>query len=137
MSDRLPTTREVVADFLGVSPETVLRRWRAGELPGYRLASSGKYLRSRNWDAITEGCAVRELRRCPRDPDLALELLIPVRSMAELHLLGDPTFGDEVAAHFLANLWLSEDCDDLPLICGEVDECVHHTHRIAAVGRES
>lgn len=35
----LLTTREV-ADWLGVAPETVLRRWRAGELPGYRLASN-------------------------------------------------------------------------------------------------
>jgi excisionase family DNA binding protein len=35
----LLTTRQV-ADWLGVSPETVLRRWRAGELPGYRLASN-------------------------------------------------------------------------------------------------
>jgi excisionase family DNA binding protein len=39
LADRLLTTREVAA-FLGVSPETVLRRWRAGELPGYRLASN-------------------------------------------------------------------------------------------------
>jgi excisionase family DNA binding protein len=37
--DRLLTTREV-ADILALSPETVLRRWRAGELPGYRLASN-------------------------------------------------------------------------------------------------
>jgi excisionase family DNA binding protein len=35
----LLTTREVAA-WLGLSPETVLRRWRAGELPGYRLASN-------------------------------------------------------------------------------------------------
>lgn len=33
------TTREVAA-FLGLSSETVLRRYRAGELPGYRLASN-------------------------------------------------------------------------------------------------
>jgi excisionase family DNA binding protein len=39
MADPLLTTREVAA-FLGVSPETVLRRWRSGELPGYRLASN-------------------------------------------------------------------------------------------------
>ena len=39
MSERLLTTREV-AEFLGLSPETVLRRYRAGELPGYRLASN-------------------------------------------------------------------------------------------------
>jgi excisionase family DNA binding protein len=37
VSDRLLTTREV-ADLLALSPEAVLRRWRVGELPGYRLA---------------------------------------------------------------------------------------------------
>ncbi len=31
MTDRLLTTREVAA-FLGLSPETVLRRWRSGDL---------------------------------------------------------------------------------------------------------
>ena len=35
----LMTTREV-ATMLGLSSATVLRRWRAGELPGYRLASN-------------------------------------------------------------------------------------------------
>jgi excisionase family DNA binding protein len=35
----LLTTRQV-ASLLGLSPATVLRRWRAGELPGYRLASN-------------------------------------------------------------------------------------------------
>ena len=35
----LLTTRDV-ATLLGLSPATVLRRWRAGELPGYRLASN-------------------------------------------------------------------------------------------------
>jgi excisionase family DNA binding protein len=36
---RLLTTREV-AEALGVSPATVLRRWRAGEIPGFRIASN-------------------------------------------------------------------------------------------------
>lgn len=35
----LLTTRQV-AQLLNVSPDTVLRRWRAGELPGYRIASN-------------------------------------------------------------------------------------------------
>ena len=35
----LLTTREVAA-WLGLSPATVLRRWRAGERPGYRLCSN-------------------------------------------------------------------------------------------------
>jgi excisionase family DNA binding protein len=39
MSGQLLTAREL-ADRLGLSPETVLRKWRAGELPGYRLASN-------------------------------------------------------------------------------------------------
>ena len=39
MNDRLLTTREV-ASYLGFSPETVLRRYRAGELAGIRLASN-------------------------------------------------------------------------------------------------
>ena len=39
MSGRLLTTRQV-AEYLGLSPETVLRRYRRGELPGIRLASN-------------------------------------------------------------------------------------------------
>ena len=37
--DRLLTTRDV-AEMLGLSPETVLRRWRNRELPGFRLATN-------------------------------------------------------------------------------------------------
>jgi len=39
LTSPLLTTRQV-ADWLGVSPATVLRRWRDGELPGFRLASN-------------------------------------------------------------------------------------------------
>lgn len=40
MTGRLLTTREL-ADYLGLSSETVLRRWRRGEIPGgIRLASN-------------------------------------------------------------------------------------------------
>ena len=39
MNDRLLTTRRV-ADYVGFSPETVLRRYRAAELVGIRLASN-------------------------------------------------------------------------------------------------
>lgn len=39
MTGRLLTTREVAAK-LGLSPASVLRRWQAGELPGFRLASN-------------------------------------------------------------------------------------------------
>jgi excisionase family DNA binding protein len=54
MTDRLLTTREVAA-FLGVSPKTVLRRWRAGELPGYRLASNVLRFRESEIEAWLEG----------------------------------------------------------------------------------
>jgi excisionase family DNA binding protein len=39
VNDRLLTTRQV-AEWLGFSPETILRRYRAGELPGIRLGSN-------------------------------------------------------------------------------------------------
>jgi excisionase family DNA binding protein len=38
-ADRLLTAREL-GEMLGLSTESVLRRWRAGELPGYRLGSN-------------------------------------------------------------------------------------------------
>jgi excisionase family DNA binding protein len=40
VTGRLLTTREL-ADYLGLSTESVLRRWRRGEIPGgIRLASN-------------------------------------------------------------------------------------------------
>jgi excisionase family DNA binding protein len=54
VTGRLLTTREV-ADLLALSPETVLRRWRAGELPGYRLASNVLRFRESEIDAWLEG----------------------------------------------------------------------------------
>ena len=39
MTDRLLTAREV-GELVGLSTETILRRWRAGEIPGFRLASN-------------------------------------------------------------------------------------------------
>lgn len=59
MNDRLLTTREVAA-FLGFSPETVLRRYRAGELPGIRLASNVLRFRQRDVDAWLDGCSRSE-----------------------------------------------------------------------------
>ena len=46
---RLLTTSEVAA-FLGLSPDAVLRRWRAGELPGFRLST--KVLRFRESEIL-------------------------------------------------------------------------------------
>jgi excisionase family DNA binding protein len=35
----LMTAREL-GEYLGLSPASVLRRWRAGEIPGFRLSSN-------------------------------------------------------------------------------------------------
>lgn len=56
MADQLLSKREV-ADFLGLSPETVLRRWRAGEIPGYRLASNVLRFRESAIEAWLEECS--------------------------------------------------------------------------------
>jgi predicted DNA-binding transcriptional regulator AlpA len=39
VSDRLLTAREL-GDYLGLSPASVLRRWRAGEIPGFVLSAN-------------------------------------------------------------------------------------------------
>ena len=39
MTERLLTAREV-GELVGLSTESVLRRWRAGEIPGFRIASN-------------------------------------------------------------------------------------------------
>jgi excisionase family DNA binding protein len=46
----LLSTREVAA-LLGLSPETVLRRFRRGEFAGYRLASNVLRFRAADVDA--------------------------------------------------------------------------------------
>ena len=53
MNDRLLTTREVAA-YLGFSPETVLRWYRAGELVGIRLASNVLRFRESAVEALLE-----------------------------------------------------------------------------------
>jgi predicted DNA-binding transcriptional regulator AlpA len=39
MTERLLTAREV-GELVGLSTESILRRWRSGEIPGFRLASN-------------------------------------------------------------------------------------------------
>lgn len=39
MTGPLLTAREV-GEYLGLSPASILRRWRAGELPGFVLSSN-------------------------------------------------------------------------------------------------
>lgn len=53
---RLLTTRQV-ADYLGLSPETVLRRYRRGELVGVRLASNVLRFREEDVEAWLERLA--------------------------------------------------------------------------------
>ena len=57
MSECLLTTRQV-AEMLGLSNEAVLRRWRAGDLPGFRLST--KVLRFRESEVL----AWLEAHRC-------------------------------------------------------------------------
>lgn len=66
--ERLLTTREV-ADLLGLSPDAVLRRWRAGELPGFRLSS--KVLRFRESEIL----AWLEARRGGPEPPRKLTIV--------------------------------------------------------------
>jgi excisionase family DNA binding protein len=54
VSDRLLSAREV-GEWLGLSTETVLRRWRAGDLPGYRLASNVLRFRESEIEVWLEG----------------------------------------------------------------------------------
>ena len=54
MSGRLLTTREV-AELVSLSPETILRRYRAGELRGVRLGSNVLRFRESDVEAWLEG----------------------------------------------------------------------------------
>lgn len=64
MTERLLTTRRV-AELLGFCPATVLRKWRAGELPGYRLASHVLRFRESDVEAWLSG-----LRVATSEPEL-------------------------------------------------------------------
>ena len=56
MTDHLLTTR-AVAEYLALSPETVLRRLQSGDLPGIRLGWNVLRLRERDVEAWLERCA--------------------------------------------------------------------------------
>lgn len=58
MTDRLLTTREV-ASILAVSPETVLRRIRTGDLPAIRLASNALRIRESEVESFLERSAYK------------------------------------------------------------------------------
>ena len=60
MTGRLLTTREL-AEYLGLSTERVLRRWRRGEIPGgIRLASNVLRFRESEIERWLSGLEVRE-----------------------------------------------------------------------------
>lgn len=68
MNERLATAREV-ADLLGVSPETVLRWTRRGELPAIRLPGGAVRYRPDELDSWLEQRATpgrEELSRTPQ-----------------------------------------------------------------------
>lgn len=74
MSGRLLATRQV-GELLGLSPATVLRRWRAEEIPGYRLGSNVLRFDRADIDAYLAACrrggreaAAREPRSVHPDP---------------------------------------------------------------------
>ena len=54
LSERLLTTREV-AELVALSPETILRRYRAGELRGVRLGPNVLRFRPEDVEAWLEG----------------------------------------------------------------------------------
>jgi excisionase family DNA binding protein len=60
LTDRLLTAREL-ADFLGLSPSTVLDKWERGELPGFKLPGGAVRFRPSEIEEWLEGC-----RRGPR-----------------------------------------------------------------------
>jgi excisionase family DNA binding protein len=55
LTDRLLTAREV-AERLSMSTESVLRRWRAREIPGYRLGTNVLRFRESDIEMWLEGC---------------------------------------------------------------------------------
>jgi excisionase family DNA binding protein len=59
VTDRYLTARQV-AELLAVSPETILRRHRSGELVGYRIATNALRFRERDVLDWLEGRRVVE-----------------------------------------------------------------------------
>ena len=55
MTERLLSAREV-GELVGLSTESVLRRWRRGEIPGFRLASNVLRFDEAEIEAWLQGC---------------------------------------------------------------------------------
>ena len=65
MSDRLLTAREL-AEYLGLSPSTILDWWEAGRLPGFKLGQAVRF-RSSEVEAWLEAHrAGSRPSQCPR-----------------------------------------------------------------------
>lgn len=65
-TDPLLTARDVAA-LLGLSIASVLRRWRAGELPGFRLSSNVLRFRRSDIDAWLDAHRVEAVGAARRD----------------------------------------------------------------------
>jgi excisionase family DNA binding protein len=62
VTNQLLTARQV-GEWLGLSPAAVLRRWRAGEIPGYRLGSNVLRFQRSDVDAfLAERYAARDMQ---------------------------------------------------------------------------
>jgi excisionase family DNA binding protein len=69
-ADRLLTTADVAAR-LGLSTEAVLRRWRAGELPGFRLSTKVLRFRESELNTWLESRRQGPRQQAPGPPALA------------------------------------------------------------------
>jgi excisionase family DNA binding protein len=62
MTERLLTAREV-GELVGLSTETILRRWHSGEIAGFRLASNVLRFDRAEVEAWLESCRQPESLR--------------------------------------------------------------------------
>ena len=65
MTERLLTAREV-GELVGLSTESVLRRWRTGEIPGFRIASNVLRFDPAEVDAWLASCRSGSTSACSR-----------------------------------------------------------------------
>ena len=64
MNERLLTAREL-AHFLGLAPATILDKWEAGQLPGFKLPGGAVRFRVSEIESWLDGCR--------RGPDLVAD----------------------------------------------------------------
>jgi excisionase family DNA binding protein len=89
MTGKLLTAREV-AERLGLSRETVLRKWRTGELPGFQLSTNVL----RFDEAELERWLVARRRLNPRPSAAAVDRLLASLSLQAGRELGEGSGND-------------------------------------------